>query len=476
MPSKKPAVSATMYVVDDYSSDEQRAGSGQNRPIDERVETIESLYNWHSNTSELKGIIEKIVTDVFGEGYDIDGSEARIKKVRNMLVMNKFNSSAKAVLRDMMITGDGYMGLSMITRSDAMKFVNMAYENTFHKSADFIKANELLSKAQGARPDIFSPRGIFPLSSRSMFIDYDRHGNILGYVLRPWASANRVVDSDTNTNDESIVGTPSMGGNDLKDSIRFEPDEILHFTIGRVGDSVYGTSPLQTAMQDVVSLFYAKRYGALFFKNDATPSRMYFLKNESPTSKNYNNFKAELEKHRRNPHRNLVFTGEVESKDVNPLNKDLEFGKFIDNSMRGIMMAYGCTERFNHLFTGKPETPQNLEGYYKLINSIQADIEEVYNSGLFSYFDVEFSFRRTYKRDESREADIVNKLVGVTMSVNEGREYTGYKPLDGEEYNRIVPRKSAGGKSEAEAADARDEQNNDNPSAPGKAKDDEEDD
>ena len=47
-------------------------------------------------------------------------------------------------------------------------------------------------------------------------------------------------------------------------------------------------------------------------------------------------------------------------------------------------------------------------------------------------------FPRVYKRDESREADIVTKLVGKPiLTQNEGREYIGKKPIDNPDLDEI---------------------------------------
>jgi hypothetical protein len=199
------------------------------------------------------------------------------------------------------------------------------------------------------------------------------------------------------------------------------------------------------------------------------------MKNESPESTNYKNFIEQLKLHRRNPHRNMVITGEIDIKPVSPNNKDLEFGTFMDKYLQRILMAWGCTARFSHLFTGRLEMPANLESYYKLINSMQSDLEEQLNDELFSHFDVEFAFNRVYKRDESREADIVTKLVGrPVMTLDEGREYLGYKPLpSGEVIAENVPwavQSANRSMNDVQAGDARTEQSTETPTGPYKPK------
>jgi hypothetical protein len=83
----------------------------------------------------------------------------------------------------------------------------------------------------------------------------------------------------------------------------------------------------------------------------------------------------------------------------------------------------------------------STEGYYKNINRIQLELEETLNNELFWRFgNVELHFPRIYKRDETREADIVNRLVGKPVwTVNEGREYLGKLPLEEDGVDELVP-------------------------------------
>lgn len=424
------------------------------------------LYNWYELMPELRGIVTTLISDVFGEGYVVDGSTAKQKKAMRFLRKNHFNLKMKAILRDYFISGDGYLGKSAITEQQVFDFVDKAYQKTMNKSANSMAKMEVVDLAKKIKPDLYSPTVLFPLPARTMKINYDEHGQIHGYVQSP---ITHTVTSTTNTNDTSVHPTQPTSGV----SVEYAPEEVIHFALDPVGDSIYGTSPLYTCLRDVAALFYAKNYGGVFFQNDATPSYIYLLKNETPNSANYKNFVEQLKRHKRNPHKSIVITGEVDVKAVSPNNKDLEFGMFMDKYLQRILMGWGVTARFSHLFTGRLELPANLESYYKLINSIQGDLEEQLNDELFEHFGVEFSFKRVYKRDESREADIVTKLVGrPVLTPTEGREYLGYKPLPESELLEVIqptPKKER--KDDVQSADARTDQNAETPTGPYRPKD-----
>jgi hypothetical protein len=229
------------------------------------------------------------------------------------------------------------------------------------------------------------------------------------------------------------MGAPASG------EVEFLPEEIIHFPYEPVGDQIYGNSPLQTAIFDVLSLWYAKTYGGLFFQNDATPSFIFNLPDDSPDSQNYKKFVEAIKEHKSNPHKNMVMTGNVGINKVSGMGKDLEFSNFIDKFTQRVMLAYGCTARFQHLFphSGTGANPISMESYYKQINSIQSEYEDTLNNELFDDFGVEFYFNRVYKRDETREADIAVKLTNLTWTVNEAREFLGFKPLPNKDFDEL---------------------------------------
>jgi hypothetical protein len=205
----------------------------------------------------------------------------------------------------------------------------------------------------------------------------------------------------------------------------------------------------------------------LFFQNDATPSFIFNLPDDSPDSQNYEKFVEVLKEHRQNPHRNMVITGNVGVNKVASLSKDLEFSNFIDKFTQRLMLAYGATARFGHLFGINNTTPATLESYYKQINSVQTEYEDTLNNELFDNFNVEFYFNRVYKRDETREADIAVKLTNLVWTVNESREYLGFKPIKNPLFDELtavqqdafVGQKKKQKKEEVASADARTEQN-----------------
>lgn len=476
LPNVTTPVKVSARLIDDYSP--AQLGFGQIPPPPENQAGLphrELLYLWYDRMPEIRGAIAGMVDDIFGGGYTLQGSDARVKKVKKFCNGNRFDAKMHAVARDYLITGDGYLGKSAVNEAQVIDAIQNVYKRHMMKAASFDDIQYHMCMAKAANPDLYSTKVLFPIKSRSVRIDYTMTGEVVSYVQQTRFSSTSVISNgDINTvSPYSTAGaTPGM--------IRFKPEEVIHFAYEPVGDDVYGTSWLLPAIWDITSMWYAKNYGGKFFENDATPSRLWNLPDEVPGSDNYNNFCTELQKHKRSPNRNLVTTGNLTSEPITTANKDLAFGDFIDRYMKHILMSGGMSSKYFHLFGGKGENNEMREPYFKKINVIQGELEETLNAELFEDFDVEFEFEHVYKRDESREADIVNKLVGrPVMTINEGRTYLGYDPTDNPADNEIaeVLAPSNGGnnatktpKSENQTADARRSQSAENPSSQGRPK------
>ena len=457
---KKVPISAR--IIDDFIP--IGADQPQPRPAMNAV-MRESLYQWYWKMPEIRAVISGITVDVFGEGYGLDGAKARQEKTNRFLRQNRFNTYGKSVLRDALISGDGYLGKASLTESQVLEAMDAIYTDVLHKSITPPTQHSLLQKILSVKPDIYSPKVLFPLMSRSIYINYDINGKIISYVQRP-RNSSAVFQTGSAQGNPDVPSTYTYGTVGASYGVQFLPEEVIHFPYETVGDQIYGNSPMQGAIYDVASLWYAKAYGGLFFQNDATPSYIFNLPDDSPDSQNYRKFVEAIKEHRQNPHRNMVITGNVGINKVASLTKDLEFSNFIDKYTQRVMLAYGATARFSHLF-GVNQTPASMESYYKQINSIQTEYEDTLNNELFEHFGVDFYFNRVYKRDETREADIVSKLINVAWTINEAREYLGFKPLPNPMFDELTPQQQdafvAGKKkqpmNDVSSGDARTEQN-----------------
>jgi len=426
----------SLHYVSEY--DESNKENGQTRKIE-----IRDHYSWIRLCPEIVGILTAITDDVLGEGFEIySNSSAKKKKVEFFLKKNEFRQKLYSWLFDILTTGDGFLGKSKVTVAQVKEAIyKYAEENNLQKGDDILK--EKLVSVFKQSPDVFSPKRIFNMKSSTIRIVYDVHGNITGYVQGGTGSGSGVViDSTVNPNDPRYE---SRAENIPAPGIRFETDEVIHLSLMNLGDSVYGFTPFTSSLNDIASLWYAKDYAGKYFQEDATPNFMFLLEDENPNSDNFKTFVAGLKERKGKGRGNMVFTGKVKVERVNPLNKDMEFQNMVNIFTQRLLMAWSMPpSRVSNLQGNYRGFIESSEGYYKKINRLQELIEEKLNIELFADFgDVEIFFNRAYKRDESREADIINKLVGQpVLTINEGRQYLGKRPL-GSEYD-IIPEKSGG--------------------------------
>jgi transcriptional regulator of heat shock response len=367
----------------------------------------ESFYTWFKKMPEVTGVVGAVSNDLLGDGFEFRGTKAGIVSAQTFCKKNNFYKKLYSIIQDFVLLGDAYLGIRIIQDN---------YINKFSDFDDIQKefGGSLIEKLKVRSPDLFYPREVFPLKSSTIYPDYDEHGRVRKYIQKVNGNAKEVA---------------------------FTPDEIIHFSLNNIGNEFFGTSPMESCLNDICTLWYAKDYAGMFFQNDGTPDKFYILEDTAPGSTEFESFKKSIKefKSAKNKHQSMVMTGKVTVQNVNEFNKDLEFATLIDKFTQRIRMAWNMpTSRLDENGKGS-SSKEALAGYYKNINRMQLEIEEILNNELWSRFgDVEMAFNRAYKRDESVEADIVSKTVGKpTWTQNEGRIYMGLKPLTDAKYDEI---------------------------------------
>lgn len=430
-----PMVPVSASMIDDAS---QFSMFGQPQPYYD----FDNLYVWLHSSPELMEVVGNMTHDVWGEGYDLVGTDENIKRATEFSLRNNFKKNAFAWTFDAFLTGNSYFGVSRISKGRIKQIIQEVRTNQLKKSGDYGSDYfdlEAYAKIRKQDPTLFQPQRLFVIKSGSIKINYAPiGGEIISYIQQA-----------------SQKFTP----------VAFSPEEIIHLSINNVGDAIYGLSSAIVSMMEIETIYAATKYARKFFQNDATPNFIFKLPNDAPRSPNFINLQEQLKSYRNNPHKHLLLTGNVEVDRVNPFNKDMEFRQLIRELTGIYKRSYGYPS---------DETEKNPlihERYFRRINFVQDLIQDLLNSRLWNEFEVEMRFRRIYKRDESREADIVNKLTGrPVITVNEGRKYLGYDPTNNPEddvVGTILPSPNPTGanqptvpKSEAEAADNRTEQAN----------------
>lgn len=197
----------------------------------------------------------------------------------------------------------------------------------------------------------------------------------------------------------------------------FKTDEIIHWRYLNLDGKVQGFSPIEALWAEIMLLTLVKQNMISFMRNGGTPDKVFILPKEIANSKNHEYLVETLRKYKRieNAHGNLVFTGELDIKDLQINPKDLEYKDLALYITSNIAFSFGIpVTRIPYLIgtsASKGDSGGLSEsGYWNRISNTQDQIEELLNSQLFEEMGWQMHFRRGYKQDEVREAQTANMM------------------------------------------------------------------
>lgn len=393
--------------------------------------TIETLYQTVEHSPEVTACICALVEDIMGDGWRFT---TIIKKGKSQDALNtavefqeksKFFRVLTNALVDLFITGNAYiLKLSVdekkikevieILTKRIGKHLNVKMDKRLRMNKDVIF--ELVQQDLGKQP----VKDLQLIKSSTVTINFDETGKIASYEQR-------------------VQGKVRV----------FDAKDVIHLSTMNIGGQPYGFTPLETLLSDIATLIFAKEYAGKYFENDGIPSFMFLMPNEHPKSPNYENLKSELKelKKQANKFRSLVLTGQVDYKEIQKFNKDMEFSKLIQHFTQIVLMAMGVPAHRVNLTIDVRQiggaVNRAYEGYYKKIGFTQLGLAEDLNRELWvPFFKVRMSFKESYKIDEMREAQIIQILTQVgAITVEEAREMIGLDPEKpkGTEPNKTSP-------------------------------------
>ena len=363
------------------------------------------LYDTFKKSPEVVGAISAIVEDVLADGYDlvpVEADEKMVEKMEQHLSKISFHKKLKTALLDLLITGNSYIEYKVISDEELEQLLtNINIE--LKKNFDYEIKKDLVLKQTLKE---FIPFNLFNIDASTVKIDYDEHGRVKAYV-------------------QKIPNKPES-------VVRLKPEEVIHLTLMSVGGNPYGFTPLQSLVEDIATLIFAKNYSGDYFEHGGQPNFLYIFPDAyGEEDRNVQALKHMLEEIKQNRlrHKDIILTGNVDVKQINNFNKDMEYKELIKHFTQIILMAFGVPPSRVALpeGAGKQISREFNEGYYKKINSLQVEIEDALNNHIFRKYGLRIRFKRTYKVDELREAQIAVILVqnGI-LSVEEARQRLGY--------------------------------------------------
>ncbi len=374
---------------------------------------LETLYNVIKASPEVTACLLAILEDIMADGWrfsalsgDKRKSEKDIKDAKEFETRAKYFKALTDATFDYLATGNGYI-LKLSIDESKLKTIITAMTRSVHRKmkVKFSKDKIFELVKQDLRTD--RPKSLQVLKSSTVKINYDETGDIASYEQKV-GSKTRVYD--------------------VKD--------IIHLKALSIGGQPYGFTALEPLLSDIAVLIFAKDYAGRYFENDGTPTFLINMPKESPNGRNYKNLKKELKelKKKKQKYRTLITTGEIKIDQISKFTKDLEFSKLIAHWTQIVIMCLGVPAGRIHFTLDKKvgdvsATGKEDSGYSKKISFTQKAFEEVLNADLWSHFGVKKTFKRGYKIDEMREAEITRILSEVgAITIEEARERIGMDP------------------------------------------------
>lgn len=385
---------------------------------------FETYYDVYKKCPELVGVINTLVTDIIGSGWTLTGDDKKIKAMNKLLIDINFRAKLKNFLIHAFLTGEGYLEYQKVNREKAYELVKRTYkdfvskvrvEKSYRNKINFNKKfidKEAKRILKFIEDNYVLPFNLNNIKSSTIEIKVNDKGDVIGYIQK--------------VNNEEI---------------KFSPEEIIRWGPFNLGE-VYNFTPTKSVLSDIATLIFAKEYAGKFFENGGEPNAIYILpKARGLDDRNYQVLKKELQEARKkkNWHKVMVFTGEVQREKLNDFNKDLEFPQLIKEMTMRILMAFGVPPTQTPFGSTLKGSARELnENYWKNIDFWQRELEDLFNKYIFNDYGITFRLSKPYKIDELREAQILGILVDRGLiSLKEARERIGYY---GEIPNDLLPK------------------------------------
>ncbi len=408
-------------------------GSGTSHPSRYSGNRVQQFWRWFRTRPEILATIQIPITDILGDRPDwttTDGkplSKGKLRKAKRFWRDNRGKEVVRAWLFDAFLTGSGFLWKGSPSDKEVRKAVKEVIRSSPSKFEHLSKLSfkELLIKANQDE-DLKKPKKIDYVASSTVEIQHDE-SEIKSYLQR--------------SNGLELV---------------FLPEEIIHFRYLTLNGMVRGFTPVIALVHEVMLLDLVKQNMVAFMENGGVPDKVFVLPKEIAKSRNHKYLIEQLRKYKKivNSHGNLVFTGELDVKDLQGSPNDLEYKDLALYITSNIAFAYGIpVTRIPYLIgnsASRGDTGGLSEsGYWNRISDLQDSIEDLLNSQLFELLGYHIKFVRKYKQDEVREAqtmsmnaDTVTKFQEILakdnkqMTCNKILELLSFSPEDIEELSQ----------------------------------------
>ena len=330
-------------------------------------------------TPEAIGILRAIQNDICSDGYTFIGPKYKVETAKLFTKKNRFKDEFRSCIFDWELLGNGALWKAKISESTVK---------------ETIRKLEVVSGIQVKETEM------------KMYVDEDVYCTKL-IKHAPWST----MQIDLTPDKTSISQFRQMVNGEPTDT--FAPEEIIHGKFMDFDGKVYGFSPIEASINVISTLALIKDLNGTFFQNGGVPDWMFILPKEMAGSPNVLKLEQALQKYKnsRHKHGNLVFTGEVQTVQMNKFDKDMEFRQLAIYYTGILALAFNMPMSRvasiigSEVNSGAADSDLSEAGYWRMISTAQDYWEDLLNTQLFEpEFGVEIVFNRGYKNDEIKEA------------------------------------------------------------------------
>lgn len=402
---------------------------GQQHPVNYKL-----LYKMYKEDPVVNSAINLTKDFVVGDGWELigdEGSELHRKRLERILNKNNFTNTLNDLVLCLLIYGDAYLEL---VRSDTGR-------KKFAAECDIVKHDVSLgsfgshswTEEKGLKRCYIDDREVqqpefekqweyeykskagtvkkmVPMDPSTVRVDYNEHGEPIKYIQRV---LHRRVD--------------------------FYPDEVVHFSLNKIGARVYGHSPMQSLLVTLQAKQNAENYTNDFFKRGAMPRMVYVLPGnyQKDMVDRFKNTLATLQ-----PQQDVVLTGgqEVKVQDVAPHNSDMQFIELLKYLRLNILIALQVPPSMIGISEGanRSNSTVQMQAFDRRVHALKSIIADILNWQLFTSEnfgsdDVVFKFQDKNVREnllKAQEAQLLSTMVATgIVTANEVRDKLELKPL-----------------------------------------------
>ena len=348
------------------------------------------FWRWFKNRPELNSPVSARVNDTISEVdfYAPDGGVlGRNKRLEaeRFWTDNFVDERMKAAWYDAVVTGSGFMYQGRLQTEQLRKMTD-AFAGKLASRYRIDKkevADRLFLKA--VDEELGKPRVLDYVASSTVIINHDLY-DVTDYT-------------------QNVMGKTTT----------FEPEEIIHFPFQRIDGRVHGYTPVESLMSELILIWFVKENMLSYMRNGGLPRKLFTLPDEMANSENHKFIIQQLQEFGaiESRHGNFVWTGKIDVKDIEEKLRDLEYKELHLLATSNVAYALQVPVSRIPYMIGQSQSKGDAGGlaeggYWSLISSDQRKIENLMNTQCLKKRGFIMKFRRSYKQDDVREANVMS--------------------------------------------------------------------